>query len=209
MNYSDLTAAIESTVENSFTAGQLALFVQQTEQKVYNSVRPPVLRKNVTGTLTLGSPYLSLPADYLYTFSVAVIDASGNYSFLLDKDVSFIREAYPLQATVGLPKYYAMFDADSLILGPSPDAYYATELHYGFYPESIVTADTSWLGDNFDSVLLNGAVIEAARFIKADADMLALYDKMFNESLQLLKVFSDGKLRQDAYRNGQARVPVN
>jgi hypothetical protein len=208
MNYTDLCANIQDVCENTFTADQLAMFVQQTETKVYNAVQIPALRKNVTGLMTAGNKYLSLPSDFLYVYSIAIEDASGNYVYLLDKDVNFIREAYPSQATAATPRYYAVFDYNSLILGPMPDAYYTTELHYGYYPESIVTASTSWLGDNFDPVLLNGALVEAIRFMKGEPDMVALYEKMFQDSMGLLKVLGDGKLRQDTYRTKQPRVKV-
>lgn len=208
MNYTELCTAIESVVENDFTAVQLARFVEQAEQKIYNLVQIPALRKNQTSTLTLGNKYLTVPEDWLYTYSLVVVGSDSRHSYLLEKDVNFIREAYPLAATVGLPKHYAVFDKDTFILGPAPDAYYAVELHYGYYPESIVTATTTWLGDNFDSVLLNGALTEAAKELKSDPDMVALYDKQFAESMMALKMLSDGKLRQDAYRAGQVRVPV-
>ena len=221
MNYTELKANIQDVIENTFTEEQLALFVRQCEQKVYNAVQIANLRKNVTGTTTLGNKYLATPGDFLSVYSLAVIDGGGNYEYLLNKDANFIRQAYPAPSDTGLPKYYALFGPTttnstnpaitnelSLILGPTPDASYSVELHYFYYPESIVTAGTTWLGDNFDSVLLNGALVEAIRFIKGEADMVALYDKMFLESMALLKQLADGKQRSDAYRSGQARVPV-
>lgn len=208
MNYTELCANIQDVCENTFTADQLAMFVQQTETKVYNAVQIPALRRNVLGMMTAGNKYLTLPNDFLYVYSLAVVDSSGNYHYLLDKDVNFIREAYPSQATASLPRFYAVFDYDSLILGPMPDEYYTAELHYGYYPESIVTANTSWLGDNFDPILLNGALVEAIRFMKGEPDMVSLYEKMFQDSLGLLKVLGDGKLRQDTYRSGQPKIKV-
>jgi hypothetical protein len=221
MDYASLTTNLQDIVENTFTPDQLALFTQQAEQKIFNSVQLPSLRKNSTATLSANNKYLSSPGDFLAVYSLAVIDGQGNYEYLLDKDANFIRQAYPNPTDTGLPKYYAIFGPTttntpppvitnelSFILGPTPDANYTVELHYFYYPESIVTAGSSWLGDNFDSALLNGALVEAIRFIKGDADMIAFYDKMFNESMALLKNLGDGKLRQDAYRSGQVRNPV-
>lgn len=215
MNYTELKNNIQEVTENTFTDDQLALFTKQAEQKIYNSVQIANLRKNVTGLLTVNNKYLQCPDDFLSVYSLAVIAADGTYSYLLNKDVNFIREAYPSPTSTGTPKYYAIFGPRSnaeqelaFILGPTPNAALTAELHYYYYPESIVTAGTTWLGDNFDSVLLNGALVEAIRFMKGEQDMVALYDKMFMESLALLKNLGDGKQRQDAYRSGQTRNPV-
>jgi hypothetical protein len=208
MNYASLKTNIEDICETSFTDDQLAMFTEQAEQKIYNTVQIPALRKNVTGTLTASNKYLGIPTDFLWSYSLAVIDGSGNYSFLLNKDVNFIREAYPGPTATGLPKHYAYFDDDSFILGPTPDSNYSMELHYGYYPESIVTAGTTWLGDEFDSALLNGALIEAIRFMKGEQDLVALYERLFVQAIGLLKNLGDGKLREDAYRSGQYRVAV-
>ena len=206
MNYTELKTNIEDICETSFTDAQLAMFTEQAEQKIYNTVQIPALRRNVTSSFTSGNQYLATPSDFLYVYSVAVEDGSGNYNFLLNKDVNFIREAYPNASSTGLPKHYANFDDDFFIVGPTPDSTYTVELHYGYYPESIVTAGTTWLGDEFDSALLNGALVEAARFMKAEPDIIQNYDKLFSESLTLLKVLGDGKLRRDAYRSGQTRT---
>jgi hypothetical protein len=208
MNYASLKTNIEDICETSFTDDQLAMFTEQAEQKIYNTVQIPALRKNVTGTLTASNKYLGIPTDFLWSYSLAVIDGSGNYSFLLNKDVNFIREAYPGPTATGLPKHYAYFDDDSFILGPTPDSNYSMELHYGYYPESIVTAGTTWLGDEFDSALLNGALVEAIRFMKGEQDLVALYERLFVQAIGLLKNLGDGKLREDAYRSGQYRVAV-
>lgn len=216
MNYTELCANIADICENTFTADEFALFTKQTEQKIYSSVQLPSLRKNVTLTLTSGNQYLDAPADFLSPFSFAVITpVTQDYTYLLNKDVNFIREAYPSALTTGLPKYYALYgpqiaNANDLrfIFGPTPSAAYSAELHYYFYPESIVTAGTTWLGDNFDSALLNGALVEAIRFMKGEQDMVALYQSLFADSMVLLKNLGDGKLRQDAYRSGQVRVQV-
>ena len=209
MNYTELKTNIEDICENSFTDDQLAMFTQQAEQKIYNTVQIPALRKNVTGTLTAANKYLSTPSDFLWSYSLAVVDASGGYHFLLNKDVNFMREAYPTPTDTGLPKHYAYFDDNTFIVGPTPDAGYTSELHYGYYPQSIVTAGTTWLGEEFDSALLNGALIEAIRFMKGEPDIVAMYEKMYLQSITLLKSLGDGKLREDAYRSGQFRIPVS
>ena len=307
MNYAELVDAIQGYTENTFTDSQLATFVQQAEQRVFNTVQFPSLRKNMTGTTTLNNKYLSTPSDFLAPYSLAVIDGSGNYEYLLNKDVNFIRQAYPSPTSTGAPKYYALFGPTttsgatpqvtnelSFILGPTPDAAYTVELHFYYYPSSIVqggiatlgvvtggggysngtyydvpllggdgggatativvaggavvsaaiasagagyrvdnilTVGTtigatgsgfsvpvgtltnnngrSWLGDNFDSVLLYGSLVEAYTFMKGEADLLQLYDAKYKEALMLAKRLGDGMERMDAYRSGQARVPVN
>jgi len=208
MNYTQLVAAIQSTVENQFETVDVDRFIDQAEQRIYNSIQLPVLRKNVIGTLTDGNKYLSTPTDWLATFSLAVIDGTGNFKYLLDKDVNFIREAYPSPTDEGLPEYYAQFDQNTFLLGPTPDANYDMELHYFYYPESIVTAGTSWVGDNFDSVLLYGSLLEAYTYMKGEPDVIAQYQKQFDSAMGMLKQLGDGKNRRDAYRNGQVRVPV-
>jgi hypothetical protein len=215
MDYVQLKASIQDVCENTFTDSQLALFVQQAEQKIYNTVQLANLRKNVTGNLTASNKYLSAPTDFLSVYSLAVVKPNGEYLYLINKDVNFIREAYPGPSDIGLPQYYAIFGPRSdyeneltFIVGPTPDLSYSAELHYYYYPESIVTAGETWLGDNFDSALLNGSLVEAIRFMKGEQDMVALYSGMFNESLALLKNLGDGKQRMDAYRDGQLRLPV-
>ena len=217
MNYTQLKAAIIAYTENQDAAfeAEVPVFVQQAEQRIYNSVQFPSLRKNVTGTTTLNNKYLACPNDFLAPYSLAVIDATGAYEYLLNKDVNFIRQAYPTPNATGLPKYYALFGPRSdnaneltFILGPTPSASYGVELHYFFYPESIVDAGTSWLGDNFDSVLLYGSLIEAYTYMKGEQDMLTLYNQKFMEALALAKRLGDGMDRQDAYRSGQFRQKV-
>lgn len=209
MNYTELKANIQDICENTFTEDELAMFTDQAEQKIYNTVQIPALRKNVTGSFTSGNKYLQIPSDFLYVYSLAVIDGLGDYLYLLDKDVNFIREAYPSPSASGLPRHYAIFDDSAFIVGPTPDSAYSSELHYGYYPESIVTAGTTWLGNEFDSALLNGALIEAIRFMKGEQDIVANYEKLYLQSITLLKTLGDGKLRQDTYRSGQARQPVS
>ena len=216
MNYTELKTNIADICENTFTDAEYALFVQQSEQRIYNTVQIANLRKNVTGTLTLNNKYLSTPNDFLSTYSIAVVLPSGEYRFLLNKDVNFIREAYPLPTSTGAPKHYALFGPQSanvnelsIIVGPTPDISYSVELHYYYYPESIVTAGTTWLGDNFDSALLNGSLVEAIRYMKGEADMVKLYQDMYVQSIALLKNLGDGKQRADAYRDGQVRLQVS
>ena len=217
MNYTELKTNIADICENEFTEDQYAMFTQQAEQKIYNTVQLANLRKNVTGTLTASNKYLACPLDFLSVYSLAIYPAAGgNYEFLLDKDVNFIRQAYPNPATTGKPKHYAIFGPQSndvneltFILGPTPDASYAAELHYYYYPESIVTAGETWLGENFDSALLNGALVEAIRFMKGEADMVKLYQDMYMQAIALLKNLGDGKQRTDTYRDGQTRIKVS
>ena len=217
MNYAELKINIADICENEFTEEQYAMFTQQAEQKIYNTVQLANLRKNVTGTLTANNKYLAAPNDFLSVYSLAIYPAAGgNYEFLLDKDVNFIRQAYPNPATTGKPKHYAIFGPQSndvneltFILGPTPDATYAAELHYYYMPESIVTAGDTWLGDNFDSALLNGSLVEAIRFMKGEPDMVKLYQDMYMQAIALLKNLGDAKQRQDAYRSGQVRLNVS
>ena len=217
MNYAELSAALVAYTENTGTdfADNIPTFVQQAETRIYNTVQLAALRKNVTGVVTLNNKYLSAPLDFLSVYSLAVIDGSGEYQYMLDKDVNFIRAAYPSPSSTGTPKYYAIFGPQStnaselsFIIGPTPDDDYTVELHYFYYPESIVTAGNTWLGDNFDPVLLYGALVEAYTYMKGEADLLNLYSQKYIEGLAILKELGDGKQRQDAYRSGQARIPV-
>ena len=215
MNYAELCVNIQDICETTFTAEQLAMFTQQAEQKIYNAVQLANLRKNVTGNLTANNKYLSAPTDFLSVYSLAIVDAAGDYKYLINKDVNFIREAYPSQTDTGFPRYYSIFGPRSdyenelaFIMGPTPDAAYTAELHYYYYPESIVTSGQTWLGDNFDSALLNGALVEAIRFMKGEDDLIKLYQSMYADAIVLLKNLGDGKQRMDAYRDGQVRIPV-
>lgn len=223
MNYAELSAAIQAYSESDepLFIQNIPVFVQNAEQRIYNSVQLAYLRKNSIGSTTPNNKYLSAPDDFLSVYSLAVIKPNGDYEYLLNKDVNFIRQAYPSASDVGVPKYYAIFGPTttsgaspaitnelSLILGPGPDATYPVELHYFFYPESIVTAGTTWLGDNFDTVLLYGAMREACIFQRQEPDVVANYEQKYQEGMILLKQLGDGKERGDAYRNGQARYPV-
>ena len=223
MTYTELVAAIQNYAENSFDYSTqpsiLNTFIGQAETRIYNSVQFPSLRKNMTGNTTSGNPYVSCPADFLSVYSLAVIDSSGNYEYILNKDVNFIRQCYPSPSTdTGIPRYYALFGPTttpgtnpvptnelSFIVGPTPDNQYVLELHYYYYPESIVTAGASWLGDNFDTVLLDGSLVEAYTDRKGEADMMTLYDTKYKEALAQAKRLGDGLERSDAYRSGQYR----
>jgi hypothetical protein len=210
MNYTQLSAAIQDYTEDYDTVfvNNIPVFVQNAEERIYNTVQLPALRKNSTSNFNVNNKYLPTPNDYLAVFSFAVVDNLGNYNYLLDKDVNFIRQAYPSPTDSGLPEYYALWDQDTFIFGPTPDQSYQVELHYFYYPESIVTAGTSWLGDNFESVLFYGSLLEAATFMKEEADVVKNYTERYNEALALLKQLGDGKNREDAYRSGQVRVKV-
>ena len=224
MNYSELSTAIQAYTENTETnfVAEIPVFVKQAEQRIYNSVQFPSIRKNVTGVMATGNKYMACPADFLAVYSMALITGvtgsnlnTGTYEYLLNKDVNFIRQAYPTPNDTGAPKYYALFGPQStnaaelsFIVGPTPNSNYDVELHYYFYPESIVTAGTTWLGDNFDTVLLYGSLVEAYTYMKGEADMMGLYNQKYMEALALAKRLGDGMERQDAYRNGQFRQAV-
>ena len=212
MNYATLTTLIQEyceSTESTFVAN-IPTFVQLAEERIYNTVQLPTVRKNVLGNVTASTQYLSMPNDWLSTFSLAVIDPVTNeYEYLLNKDVNFIRASYPDPTYEAKPQYYAVWDEETFILGPTPDLNYSTELNYYAYPTSIVTAGTSWLGDNFESVLLYGSLREAYTYLKGEADMMQYYEQKYQESLAMLKRLGDGLERQDAYRSGQARTVVN
>lgn len=225
MEYTALQNAVQSYTENTFLPFDFATMTRLAEQKIYNSVQLPIMRKTTTLYFNAGESTVDAPSDFLNAFSIAIVDSSGTYSYLVNKDANFIREAYPSPSYEGVPKYYAINGPgiDSMlglpsqtitafIFGPTPD--FATVnsgnalLTYSYYPESIVTADTTWLGDNFDSVLFNAVMVEAIRFMKGEQDMVELYAEQYKQSLTLFKNLVDGKLRQDAYRNGQVRTQV-
>jgi hypothetical protein len=212
MNYTSLSTLIQQyceSTETSFVAN-IPTFVQLAEERIYNSVQIPAIRRNQIGTLSLGNKYLTLPSDWLATFSLAVITpVTGVQEFLLDKDVNFIRQSYPNPNDTGTPKYYAIFDDNTLILGPTPDNAYQVEMHYYYYPQSIVTAGTSWLGDNYENVLLYGSIREAYTYLKGEQDLMNYYEQKYQEALQQLARLGDGLNRRDAYRSGQVRLPVN
>ena len=210
MNYTELVAAIKDYTQNEETSfvSNIPTFVRQSEERLNRSIMVPELRKNVTALTSNGGVYLARPADFLSVFSLAVIDSSGDYSFLIDKDVNFIREAYPSASTSALPKYYAQFDGDfngdqgNFILGPTPDDTYTVELHYYYDPPSIVTAGTSWYGDNAESALLYGSLIEAYTYMKGEADLTQLYSTRYDQALgQLTGV--QIRSSTDEYRDGR------
>ena len=235
MNYSELFTQIQTYTENQFpdtfvqvtTGGsqtnvnavtQINTFIMQAEERIYNTVQIPSLRRNVTGQVSASNPYLNCPIDFLSSFSLAVINpANGEYEFLLNKDVNYIRQAYPSPTITGKPRYYALFGSVTgntsnltFILGPTPNLAYTAELHYFYYPESIVTAGTSWLGDNYSPVLLYGSLVEAyAVYMKGEPDMVNIYMKRYEEALSQLNRLGTGLERGDAYRDGQAKIRVN
>jgi hypothetical protein len=225
MNYAQLFETIKGYVENDFpntswtdSAGtgtatltskeQVDTFIQQAEQRIYNTVELLVAFEQTMGTFTIGDEYLATPADWLSNFSFAVVDSSGNYEYLINKDINFIRAAYPNPNSTGLPAHYAYFDNDTFIVGPTPDDDYSYELQYFRYPESIVTAGTSWLGDNFDSALVYGTLLEAYTFMKGEEDVMKHYQARYNDAIAQLKELAEGKNRQDGYRSGRIRLPV-
>ena len=210
MTYTELRQAIKDYTENFETTfdNNIPVFVKQAENRIFNTIQFPALRKNVTGNLTINNKYLSTPADFLAVFSLAVINSSGEFSYLNNKDVNYIRENFPNTNTTGIAKVYALFDDNTFIVGPTPNANYATELHYFYYPQSIVTAGTSWLGTNFDPVLLYGSLREAYLFMKGEPDLVANIEQKYTEALGQAKRLGDGLDRQDAFRSGQVRIPV-
>jgi len=285
MNYAQLTQLIQDYTQNYETTfvADIPTFIEQAEQRVFNSVQFPSLRKNVTGTLATNNQYLSCPNDFLAPYSLAIYENvnptatgtagaytitvssatnitpgqivsgtgvasgatvvginglvitlnlpntatvsgtmtfTGNYLYLLNKDVNFIREVYTNPVAYGTPQYYALFGPTvasstvtnylSFIVGPTPDTNYNAELHYYYYPVSITQSSdgTSWLGNNFDTVLLYGSLVEAYTFMKGETDMMTLYNQKYVEALALAKRLGDGMERQDAYRNGQYRQKV-
>lgn len=216
MNYTELTAAIKEYLmveyagdgaEPTFVAN-IPNFIQHTEILINNAVQLPAFRKNVTGTFTTGFQYIDLPTDFLSVFSLAVINDEGNYSYLLNKDVNYIREAFPYPGTSGLPSHYALFDNTAFIVGPTPDQSYTAELHYYAYPESIVLAGTSWVGNNFPNALLWGSLVEAYIFLKGEDNLIQTYQQKFQEALAEMKQLGDGKNRADNYRTVQVRDKV-
>lgn len=210
MNYATLVQKIQEYVQSTETSfvANIPTFVQLAEERIYNTVQIPAIRRNQIGTLTSNNKYLTVPGDWLATFSLAVIAGDGSQTFLLDKDVNFIRQSFPNPNDTGVPQYYAIFDQDTLILGPTPNSNYQVEMHYYYYPESIVTAGTSWVGDNFETVLLYGSLREAYTYLKGEQDLIQNYEAKYQEGLQLIIRMGDGLNRRDAYRSGQVRVPV-
>lgn len=213
MNYSELQTAVEQYTENTFLATTFATMTRLAEQKIYNSVQLPLMREEQNGTMTIGDPNtVTVNPNVLDIYSLYVTDASGDVHYLLDKDVTFLKEAYPASTPYGLPKFYALDGSPSsgllITVAPAPDLAYTYQLRTNVYPESIVTAGNTWLGDNFDSVLFNAVMVEAAREMKQEQDIVALYDAQYAQSLTLFKNLVDGKMRQDAYRTPQVRTGV-
>ena len=210
MNYTQLVQAIKDYTESTETSfvSHIDEFIKQAERKIYNEVQLPYLRKNVTGNATLGNKYVQTPSDFLAVYSMSIIDGSSDQHFLLNKDVNFIREAYANASTQAQPKYYALFDHNTFILGPTPNSAYNIELHYYYYPASIVSVSTTWLGDNYEQALLYASLVQAYTYLKGEPDLLANYEKQYQENMVQLKMLGDGKDRRDAYRSGQVRYEV-
>ena len=210
MNYTQLVQAIKDYTESTETSfvSHIDEFIKQAERKIYNEVQLPYLRKNVTGNATLGNKYVQTPSDFLAVYSMSIIDGSSDQHFLLNKDVNFIREAYANASTQAQPKYYALFDHNTFILGPTPDSAYNIELHYYYFPTSIVSVSTTWLGDNYEQALLYACLVQAYTYLKGDPDLMANYQKQYQENIIQLKMLGDGKDRRDAYRSGQVRYEV-
>ena len=210
MNYTQLVQAIKDYTESTETSfvSHIDEFIKQAEKKIYNEVQLPYLRKNVTGNATLGNKYVQTPSDFLAVYSMSIIDGSSDQHFLLNKDVNFIREAYANASTQAQPKYYALFDHNTFILGPTPDSAYNIELHYYYFPTSIVSVSTTWLGDNYEQALLYACLVQAYTYLKGEPDLLANYEKQYQENMVQLKMLGDGKDRRDAYRSGQVRYEV-
>lgn len=210
MNYTQLVQAIQDYTENDETTfvSQIPTFVKQAEERINRAVQIPDLRRNQTGNLTASNRFLAQPSDFLSVFSLAVIDGNGDYEFLLPKDVNFIREAYPSVSTTGKPQYYGIFDDEAFILAPTPDDSYTVQLHYYYDPPSIVDAGTSWLGDNAETALLYGSLIEAYTFMKGESDLINLYTARYNEAIAQLFNLGEGRNRMDSYRDGEPRARV-
>lgn len=216
MLYADLVARVSDTTENTFDTAVMDNFIRQAEVRIYQTVQLANLRKDISGSLVIGTPIVSCPTDLLSIYSLAVVDAGGKWNFLLNKDINFIREAYPNPAITGTPQHYALTQPAAgsdltlrLTFGPTPSATLAYHINYSYRPESIVTANETWLGDNFDNALFNATLIEAARYMKAELDIVKMYEDMYGQSIALLKNLGDGKQRQDGYRSGQVRIQVN
>jgi len=205
--FTTLKTAIQDYLESSETTfvANLTLIITQAEERILRTVQLPDFRKNVTGTLSQGNPYLTMPSDFLGPYSLA-IDNSG-YEYLLFKDVNFMREAYPVEATENVPKYYSIFDRDTFILGPTPNANFATELHYLYKPESITASSggTSWLGTNAETALLYGCLVEGYTFLKGDGELLQWYQAKYDDAVMRLKSLGEGYDTTDNYRSGMVR----
>ena len=210
--FTTLKSAIQDYTQNteSTFVADLGTIIKQAEDRIVKSVELPNFRKNQTGSFTSGNQYLSTPSDYLYPFSLAVLDSDSAYTYLLSTDVSFIREAYPSASSTGVPKHYAQFDDNTFIVGPTPNANLTAELHYYYIPQSITESSdgTSWLGTNAPELLLYGSLLEAYTFMKGEPDIMVNYEKRFQEALQRLTLLSDGYNRKDAYKDGQRKIDV-
>jgi hypothetical protein len=209
LNYTQLVSAIEDYLQynDAVFVNNINVIIQQAEDRIYQSVQAPVERRNSTGALTINNQYLGVPSGMLSVASISVVSA-GQYTFLLPREVSFMREAYPSPTVTGLPKCYALFDQTTFIVGPTPDESYAVELNYHAKPDSIVTAGTSWIGDNFESILLSACLLESYIFLKGDADLIQLYDNRYKEALSTFQLLGEGLDERDSFRNGTKRMQI-
>ena len=210
MNYTSLLASVQEYTQNSESTfvAEIPNMVKQVEDRIQHIIQLPVFRKTSSGTVTASNRFLATPTDFVAAYSLAVLNGSSEYSFLLNKDVDFIRESFDKTTDTGLPRFYAVWDHDTFLLAPTPNSGYTTQLNYFYKPESIVTAENTWLGDEAESALLYGTLVEAYTFMKGEQDLMQLYEQRYKEALVKLKELGDGKLRQDMYRSGQVRVPV-
>ena len=209
--YSGLKTSIQNyldSTESTFTS-TLDTFIQTAEERILKSVELPVFRKNVNGNLTSGNTYLSMPDDFLSPYSLALIDGSNNYSYLLLKQVSFIRDYTPAATTTGKPLYYSQFDENSFLVAPTPDSNYSVELHYNYRPASLTTvgdSNQSWLSENAPNAMLYGSLVEGAVFLKQTPDVVGLYESKFQEALATLKLLGEFKNVRDEARNDQIKI---
>lgn len=209
MTYAELLASIQTYTENTETdfVAEIPTFVKQTEDRIFHIVdHLPVFRKHQTSSVTVSSAYMATPTDFVFPYSLAIIDAGGSTNYMLNKDITFIRQVYPDPSVEALPEYYALWDDNTFVMAPTPDAAYSIQIDYTYKPESIVTASTTWIGDNAESTLLAGCLYEAYIFMKGEEDLIATYEKNFMQSLSRIKVLADAHERKDAYRSGQLRV---
>jgi len=209
--YAQLKTAIQDYTENTETSfvTNLPTFIKNAEQRIFKLVDLEVFRKNATSTLSQNDPYLSVPTDYLASFSLSITNSSSK-EFLLQKDVNFLQEFHPNSSSTGTPKYYAFFDIDNFIMAPTPDSNYAVELHYYYLPASLTAGADSgltWLSDNAPNALLYGSLVEAYTYMKGEQDMLTMYEKQFTEALTRIKDLAEARENSDAYRRGLPERP--
>ena len=205
--FAELKTAIQDYTENQETTfvNHLNDFIRGAEERILKSVQLSFFRKNATGSMTSGNKFLAVPSDFLAPFSLS-ITSSSEHIFLLYKDVNFIQEVNPNPATTGIPKYYAYFDVNNLVIAPTPNADFVSELHYLYRPNSLTAgadSGTTWLSENADRARRDGSLLEAYTFMKGEPDVRQQYEKMFAEAIGRLKNFGEALEVTDAYRQGQ------